>query len=76
MKKLEVKIFENFRTFEDGVDEKITHKTDLACRRCLKVSGNYILIEGWIRVCKGCINDWMNMLTENYIENVGKAERK
>jgi len=73
MKKLEVKIFENFRTFEN---DEIVFKTDLACRSCLKVSGNYILLEGWIRICKGCLSDWINMLNENRMEHIGNARRK
>jgi hypothetical protein len=74
MKKLEVKIFENFRTFDEK--DKITFKTELPCRNCLKVSGNYILIEGWIRICQGCLNDWMNKLQKNYLDHVGNARRK
>jgi len=74
MKKLEVKVFENFRTFEDS--DKITHKTELPCRSCLKVSGNYILLEGWIRICKGCLNEWTNILNNSYLEHVANARRK
>ena len=75
MKKLEVKIFENFRTHsEDGV---VSFKTDLPCRCCLKVSPNYILLEGWIRICKGCLSDWIKNLEDNYTnEYILKAGRK
>lgn len=74
MKKIETKIFENFRTF--GKDDEITFKTDLPCRACLKVSGNYILLEGWIRICKSCLTDWTKKLEQNYLENVVRAKRE
>ena len=73
MKKLEIKVFENHRVFGDP--EEIEFKTDLACRSCLNVTGNYILIEGWIRVCQGCLNEWIKKLQKNKLENIEKARR-
>jgi len=67
MKKLEIKVFENFRTFEK---EGVNFKTDLACRNCGKITGNYILIETWIRVCKGCLNEWIKLLNKNWLDQM------
>lgn len=64
---IEVDVMANYRTSKDD------HMTDLTCSGCGCQTEQYIRIEGWIRVCKGCLSRWTNMLNEAYQEYMKKA---
>lgn len=69
---IEVDVMENYRTFETPD----SYMTELPCSCCGQMSEQYIRIEGWIRVCKGCLSRWDHMLNERFQKHMKEAKRK
>jgi len=69
---LESKVFENYRTF----DEKDSYRTITVCDFCEKPAEQYLLIEGWIKICKGCLTKGIEELDKTFIEYCKTDTRK
>lgn len=62
---LQTKVFENYRTF----DENDSFKTITVCDLCEKPAELYFEIEGWIKICKGCLIRGIEKLDKSFIEH-------
>jgi len=66
------KIVRNYRTY----DENDSFETDHVCDYCNKPSELYVVLEGYIYICKGCLYKWEQEINKTFIEYMKKAERK
>lgn len=69
---LKSKVFKNYRIF----DENDGFKTNAVCDFCEKQSEQYLLIEGWIKICKGCLTKGIEELDKLFIEHCKTNTRK
>jgi len=69
---LKTKVFENYRKF----DENDKYKTYAVCDFCEKPSEQYLLLEGWLYICKGCLSKGIEKLDKTFIEHCKTDKRK
>jgi len=62
---LQTKVFKNYRTF----DEKDSFKTNTICSLCEKQAEQYLLVEGWIKICKTCLTKGIEKLDKTFMEH-------
>lgn len=66
---IQVNVYENYRTFDEL--DKITFRTNFSCSICGEVHQSYIDLDN-ILICKGCLNDGIELLNEKHLEHIKK----
>jgi hypothetical protein len=66
-------VFKNYRVFGDPA-KPMKFRTENKCTNCGKSSPNYIQLTRNL-LCKGCLNEFINMLNEDFQEEIKNSAR-